>query len=57
MIDAIENEDILDMQGITEALSDYYFSHNESFSGLYIPQEYQEVFQQLCDDAIDYYTY
>lgn len=57
VIDAIENEDILDMQGITEALSDYYFSHNESFSGLYIPQEYQEVFQQLCDDAIDYYTY
>ncbi len=57
VIDAIENENILDMQGITEALSYYYFTHNESFSELYIPEEYQNDFLRLCDDAVDYYTY
>lgn len=55
LIDAMANEDILDMQGITEALSYYYFTHNESFEGLFIPPEYQEQFQQLSLDAIEYY--
>ena len=32
--DALANESILDMQGITEAVSRYYYSNNESFSGL-----------------------
>ncbi len=57
LIDAMANEDILDMQGITEALSRYYFTHNESFEGLFIPPEYQEQFRQLSLDAIEYYCY
>ncbi len=55
LIDAMTNENILDMQGITEALSRYYFTHNQSFDGLFIPPEFQEQFQQLSIDAIDYY--
>ena len=38
--DALANESILDMQGITEALSRYYFTHDESFDGIIIPPEY-----------------
>lgn len=56
LFDAIANEQILDMQGITEALSKYYYSHGESFSGLFIPPEYQEQFEALAADAVDYYT-
>ena len=54
--DALANESILDMQGITEALSRYYYSNNESFDGLFIPPEYQERFKSLALDAIDYYS-
>ena len=32
--DALANEAILDMQGITEAVSKYYYSNGESFEGL-----------------------
>lgn len=56
LCDALANEAILDMQGITEALSKYYYSHNESFSGLFIPPEYQERFETLSREAIDYYN-
>ena len=55
LIDAMTYEDILDMQGITEALSYYYETHGHSFEGLFIPPEYQEQFQQLSLDAIEYY--
>lgn len=54
--DALANESILDMQGITEALSRYYFTHDESFDGIIIPPEYQDRFKSLADDAIDYYA-
>ncbi len=57
LIDAMANEDILDMQGITEALSYYYETQGHSFEGLFIPPEYQEQFQQLSVDAIEYYCY
>jgi transcriptional regulator with XRE-family HTH domain len=57
VIDALANENILDMQGITEALSQYYYTHKESFSGLFIPPMYQNDFSELAKDAIDYYTY
>lgn len=53
--DAIANEDILDMQGITEAISKYYYQNNESFNGLFIAPEYQKRFNQLANEAIDYY--
>jgi len=56
LIDALANESILDMQGITEALSRYYYTHENSFNGLFIPPEYQEKFEKVADDAIDYYT-
>ena len=56
LIDALANESILDMQGITEALSRYYYTHENSFNGLFIPPEYQERFEKVADNAIDYYT-
>ena len=53
--DALANESILDMQGITEAVSRYYYSNNESFSGLSVSPEYQERFERLANEARDYY--
>lgn len=55
--DALANEAILDMQGITEAVSRYYYSHGESFEGIVVPPEYQNRFEALANDAINYYTY
>lgn len=55
--DAIANEDILDMQGITEALSNYYYSHNESFRDIRPSPEHQQRFQMLSSDAVEYYSY
>ena len=54
--DALANEDLLDMQGTTEALSKYYYAHDESFNGLSVPPEYQERFDALAREAIDYYN-
>ena len=54
--DALANESLLDMQGVTEALSKYYYSHDESFNGLFVPPEYQERFDALAKEAIDYYN-
>ena len=54
--DALANESILDMQGITEAMSRYYYSNNESFSGLSVAPEYQDRFERLANEAIDYYS-
>lgn len=54
--DALANESILDMQGITEAVSRYYYTHNESFDGLSVAPEYQERFEKLADEAISYYN-
>ena len=45
--DALANESILDMQGITEAVNKYYFSTGESFEGLSVALEYQEAFEKL----------
>ena len=53
--DALANESILDMQGITEAVSRYYYSNNESFSGLSVAPEYQDRFEKLASEAKDYY--
>lgn len=57
LTDALTNEPILDMQGITEAVSRYYFKNGESFKGLSVSPEYQEQFEKLAQDAINYYTY
>ena len=53
--DALANEHILDMQGITEALSRYYFQNNESFEGLSVSPQYTELFEDLMDAALHYY--
>lgn len=54
--DALANESILDMQGITEAVSKYYYSNDESFKGISIDPKYQERFEALANDAIEYYS-
>ena len=53
--DALANESILDMQGTIEALSRYYYSNGESFRGLSVAPEYQDRFESLVSEAIDYY--
>ena len=53
--DALANESILDMQGITEAISKYYYRNGESFEGLSVAPEYQVKFDRLAEEAIDYY--
>ena len=53
--DALANESILDMQGITEAVSRYYSSNGDSFDGLFVIPEYQAEFERLAEDAKDYY--
>ena len=55
LADAFANESILDMQGITEALSHYYTSNKDSFAGIFVMPEYQEQFEKLANWAIDYY--
>ena len=50
------NESILDMQGITEALSRYYYTNNESFSGISVAPEYQDRFEVLAEEALGYYN-
>ena len=55
LADALANEHILDMQGITEAVSKYYYTNGESFNGLSVAPEYQDRFEVLAGDAIDYY--
>lgn len=53
--DALANEEILDIQGITEALSRYYFTNGDSFEGIFVSPEYREKFAELAEDAINYY--
>lgn len=55
--DALANESILDMQGITEALSNYYYRNGESFDGISVSPEHQNRFEKLAKEAIEYYTY
>ena len=53
--DALANESILDMQGITEAISKYYYRNGESFEGIFVAPEYQDQFDLLANEAIEYY--
>ncbi len=53
--DALANESILDMQGITEALSKYYYLSGESYEGIFVAPEYRERFERLAEEAIGYY--
>ncbi|MBP3538592.1 MAG: hypothetical protein J6J62_01985, partial [Oscillospiraceae bacterium] len=53
--DSLANESILDMQGITEAISRYYYRNGNSFEGIFVAPEYQARFEILADEAIEYY--
>lgn len=53
--DAFANEAILDMQGITEAVSKYYYRNGESFDGIFVAPEYQDRFERLANEAVHYY--
>ncbi len=53
--DAMANESILDMQGTIEALSKYYYTNGESFDGISVAPEYQDRFEVLTNEAIEYY--
>lgn len=55
LADSLAHESILDMQGITEALSRYYFPHGESFAGMTVAPENRERFEKLAADAKEYY--
>lgn len=55
VMDALANESILDMQGITEAVSKYYYRNGESFDGISVAPEYQDQFDRLAIEAIEYY--
>ena len=44
-----------DETALVEALSKYYYSHDESFSGLNIKKENQKRFEELKDWAINYF--
>ncbi len=55
LADALALEPILDMQGITEALSDFYYTHGERIDGLSVPPQYQAAFETLLQDAVSYY--
>jgi len=55
LFDAFSNESILDMQGITEALSKYYYRNGESFDGVFVTPEYQKKFKKLAEEAVNYY--
>lgn len=54
--DALANESILDMQGTTEALSKYYYSNKESFQKITVSPKYQDKFEELAKEAIEYYN-
>ena len=55
IMDSLANEAILDMQGITEAISKYYYRNGESFEGISVAPEYQDQFDRLAIEAIEYY--
>ena len=40
---------------ITEAVSRYYYTHNDSFEGIFVPPKYQRQFERLAQDAVEYY--
>lgn len=44
-----------DQQVTIEAIADWYFTHNESFDDLDIPEDLQEAFDSYVDDAIHYF--
>lgn len=44
-----------DPQVTIEAIADWYFTHNESYDGLEIPEDIKEAFDDYAEDAIHYF--
>jgi hypothetical protein len=55
--DMLADFDNIDEQSLIEGLADYYFAHDESFSGLLIEEKNQAVFDSIKEWAIEYYSY
>ena len=53
--DMLLNLNDIDEMALTEALSNYYFSHNESFDGLNIYPENKSAFEYIKPLAAQYY--
>ena len=45
-----------DIWALTEALSNYFYSHHESFDGLNIRPENMAAFESVREEAINYYN-
>lgn len=54
--DMLSNDSLYDLWAITEALSNYYYSHNETFNDLIITEQNTEKFEAIKQDAINYYN-
>ena len=52
----LEDYNNIDEQSLIEGLSRYYYTHGESFNGLYIKPENMERFNMIKDWAIEYYS-
>ncbi len=54
--DMLRDFENTDEMALTEALSNYYFSHGESFNGLQIHPENRRAFECLRESAMQYYS-
>jgi hypothetical protein len=55
--DMLRDYDRIDEQALVQALSDYYYSHAESFDSLEIARQHLPRFHALADWAVGYYDY
>ncbi len=46
----------IDRTALTEALANYYYSHGNSFEGIIIDNDNEANFEEISNDAIDYYN-
>ena len=54
--DMFEDYENIDELSLIEGLSGYYFSHGESFNGLFIKPQNMERFNTVKNWAIEYYN-
>jgi hypothetical protein len=55
--DMLRDYEVIDEQSLVQALADYYYSNDKSFSGLRIAPQYAERFNAIRDWASEFYTY
>lgn len=46
----------IDRTSLTEALANYYYSHENSFDGLIVDKDNEMNFEGIKEDAINYYS-